>query len=97
MRIYTVDLSHVQAAFLGLKDAVSCVRDLAQDCDDMSPQDLIATGRIDSWEMQAGEKHKSAAAAFKPWIVRRPDGGCQVLFPLMELDRLIAEVLEAAE
>lgn len=27
--------------------------------------------------------------AFKPYIVKRPDGGCQVLFPLSELDRLL--------
>jgi hypothetical protein len=30
---------------------------------------------------------------FKPWIVRRPDGGCQVLFPLSELDRLVDETI----
>lgn len=25
----------------------------------------------------------------KPFIVRRPNGGCQVLFPLTEMDRII--------
>ena len=32
------------------------------------------------------------ANVFKPWIVKRPDGGCQVLFPLTELDSLVEGV-----
>jgi len=34
---------------------------------------------------------------FKPYIVKRSAGGCQVLFPLTELDTIIALVLAAAE
>ena len=37
----------------------------------------------------------SPVQVFKPWIVRRPDGGCQVLFPLTELDRLVNDALTA--
>lgn len=37
------------------------------------------------------------AKAFKKWIVRRPDGGCQVLLPLSELDATIASVLGATD
>ena len=36
------------------------------------------------------------SSVFKPWIVKRPDGGCQVLFPLSELDRLLDEAVELA-
>lgn len=38
----------------------------------------------------------AAAALFKPWIVRRPHGygGCQVLFPLTELDALVLKIAE---
>ena len=35
----------------------------------------------------------TASAVFKPYIVRRPNGGCQVLFPLSDLDRLVDKVL----
>jgi len=31
---------------------------------------------------------------FKPWIVKRPNGGCQVLFPLSELDNIVAEIIK---
>lgn len=37
------------------------------------------------------------AALFKPWIVRRPNGGCQVLFPLTELDKLVAAILKVVK
>lgn len=37
---------------------------------------------------------RDATRLFKPWIVRRPDGGCQVLFPLSELDNLIDGTLK---
>lgn len=30
----------------------------------------------------------------KPWIVRRPNGGYQVLFPLSELDAIIEAMLK---
>jgi len=33
---------------------------------------------------------------FKPWIVKRPNGGCQVLFPLTELDRLVDAAIKAS-
>jgi hypothetical protein len=42
------------------------------------------------------KRPRSPAQVFKPWIVRRPEGGCQVLFPLTELDRLLEEVVEYA-
>lgn len=38
----------------------------------------------------------AGAALFVPYIVKRPHGGCQVLFPLTELDRLVDEVLGLA-
>jgi len=41
-------------------------------------------------------KRRTPAQVFKPWIVRRPDGGCQVLFPLTELDRLLDEAIAIA-
>lgn len=34
------------------------------------------------------------ASLFKPWFVRRPNGGCQVLFPLTELDALVAQIID---
>lgn len=34
------------------------------------------------------------AYLFKPWVVRRPNGGCQVLFPLTELDKLVAAMIK---
>jgi len=42
-------------------------------------------------------RRPNPAAAFKPYIVKRPNGGCQVLFPLSELDAIIARVLEAGD
>ena len=44
------------------------------------------------FEQKTEKRTPSAAAIFKPWIVRRPDGGCQVLFPLDQLDGLIERV-----
>jgi len=40
--------------------------------------------------------HSRASLVFKPYIVKRPNGGCQVLFPLTELDRLVDAVLALA-
>jgi len=37
--------------------------------------------------------HSQASLVFKPYIVKRPNGGCQVLFPLTDLDRLVDAVL----
>uniref|UniRef100_A0A6M3KTA1 Uncharacterized protein n=1 Tax=viral metagenome TaxID=1070528 RepID=A0A6M3KTA1_9ZZZZ len=34
------------------------------------------------------------AAVFKPWIVRRSHGGCQVLLPLSELDDLVSAIVK---
>ncbi|HUW13420.1 MAG TPA: hypothetical protein VM537_27100 [Anaerolineae bacterium] len=31
---------------------------------------------------------------FRAYVVKRPDGGCQVLFPLSELDGIIRRVIE---
>jgi len=33
------------------------------------------------------------ASLFKPWFVKRPNGGCQVLFPLSELDSIVDQIL----
>ena len=30
---------------------------------------------------------------FKKWIVKRPNGQCQILFSLTELDKLVDEIL----
>jgi len=30
---------------------------------------------------------------FKKWIVKRPNGQCQILFSLYELDKLVDEIL----
>ena len=30
---------------------------------------------------------------FKKWIVKRPNGQCQILFSLTELDKLVNEIL----
>jgi hypothetical protein len=40
--------------------------------------------------------HSQASLVFKPYIVKRPNGGCQVLFPLTDLDRLVDAVLALA-
>ena len=40
--------------------------------------------------------HAKASQVFAPYIVKRPHGGCQVLFPLGELDRLVDAVLALA-
>jgi hypothetical protein len=40
--------------------------------------------------------HAKASQVFAPYIVKRPHGGCQVLFPLAELDRLVDAVLALA-
>lgn len=37
------------------------------------------------------------AVLFKPWIVKRPCGGCQVLFPLSELDGLVSACIGLAD
>ena len=39
-------------------------------------------------------RNTNPASVFKPYIVKRSSrrGGCQVLFPLTELDRLVGEV-----
>ena len=36
------------------------------------------------------------ASLFKPYFVRRPNGGCQVLFPLTELDNLVEQAITIA-
>jgi len=36
------------------------------------------------------------ASLFKPYFVRRPNGGCQVLFPLTELDNLVEQAIKIA-
>ena len=33
------------------------------------------------------------ACLFKKWIVKRPNGQCQILFSLYELDKFIDEIL----
>ena len=57
-------------------------------------------GAIEAWK--ADRKHIRAlptklARAFKKWFVKRPDGGCQVLLPLSELDATIDAALREAE
>ena len=37
------------------------------------------------------------AKLFKPFIVKRPNGGCQILFPLSELDFLLIKLRKAME
>lgn len=37
---------------------------------------------------------KKLTKIFKPWIVKRPNGGCQVLFPLSELDTIVEKILK---
>jgi hypothetical protein len=37
------------------------------------------------------------ASLFKPWFVRRPNGGCQVLFPLTELDTLVDAIIKLVQ
>jgi hypothetical protein len=40
---------------------------------------------------------KNPYAVFAPWMVKRPKGGCLVLFPLNELDALVDEAIEQSE
>jgi hypothetical protein len=51
------------------------------------PLQRLPTGRRKSVSSQV-------AWLFKPWIVKRPDGGCQVLFPLTELDKLVDAIIK---
>ena len=44
-----------------------------------------------------GDPVALGAQLFIPWIVKRPNGGCQVLFPLTELDRLVGKIVRIAE
>lgn len=44
---------------------------------------------------RADEEIAVAARAFKPYIVRRDHGQCQVLIPLCQLDDVIASALLA--
>lgn len=37
---------------------------------------------------------KRITALFKKWIVKRPQGQCQILFSLYELDKFVDEILE---
>ena len=39
-------------------------------------------------------KNKNIQKLFKPYIVKRKNGQCQVLIPLVELDDLCEEILE---
>ena len=43
-----------------------------------------------------GDPVALGAQLFIPWIVKRPNGGCQVLFPLTELDRLVGKIVRIA-
>lgn len=44
--------------------------------------------------MKTKSVSSQVAWLFKPWIVKRPDGGCQVLFPLTELDKLVEGIIK---
>ena len=33
-------------------------------------------------------------ALFKKWIVKRPEGQCQILFSIYELDKLVNKILK---
>ena len=39
-------------------------------------------------------KRREVTKLFKKYFVRRPNGNCQVLFALTELDGLVDEILE---
>ncbi len=40
---------------------------------------------------------KNITSLFKKWIVKRPNGQCQILFALTELDRLVEEISNIKE
>lgn len=42
-------------------------------------------------------RFRSPSAVFAPYVVKRPNGGCQVLFPLSELDRLVQTAIAVSE
>ena len=52
-----------------------------------SCEDKVTPARLlDSCNTHIAAKFRKA---IKPYIVKRPNGGCQVLFPLTELDSII--------
>jgi len=44
-------------------------------------------------ELQKKSVRNRITSLFKKWIVKRPNGQCQILFSLYELDKLIDEIL----
>ena len=44
------------------------------------------------WLSQISERNSSCL--FKKWLVRRPNGGCQVLFSWYELDDFVDEIIK---
>jgi len=95
--LYIVECNYTEnnVAFEDLDAAAEFVRNMRGEWDDKSAEEIKDMGYIVPATVEWRKRPKSSAAVFKPWIVTRPDGGCQVLFPLSELDGLIARVLEA--
>ena len=50
----------------------------------------------DKWERKDKLK-KKITRLFKKWIVKRPDGQCQILFSLTELDNFVDEISDLKE
>ena len=44
--------------------------------------------------MKEKSLRRMITALFKKWIVKRPQGQCQILFSLYELDKFVEEILE---
>ena len=97
MILYIVECNYTEnnVAFEDLDAAADFVRNVTEKWDDKSAEEIKDMGYIVPATVEWKKRPKSSAAIFKPWIVNRPHGGCQVLFPLSELDGLIARVLEA--
>ena len=51
------------------------------------------------WEKQEKDDKlaKKITSLFKKWIVKRPNGQCQILFALTELDNFVYEIILECE
>ena len=43
------------------------------------------------------EIRREITKLFKKWIVKRPNGNCQILFALSELDKFVDEILKVVK
>lgn len=62
--------------------------------DDIDDEKEIARRLTNIFSKHIMGKSKMVVKKFKPYIVRRKNGQCQVLIPLVELDDLVSKILK---